>query len=78
MDAHRETLRTEHKLSRLNTRGDGCLVEQGPAVLPLNGKGGSPLKLANRHPSAKEVNMNLFNYRQNLHKETLKLEHKAE
>ena len=43
--------------------------------MPLAGKGGSPLKLANRKPSAEKVNMNLYNFRANLHKESLKLEH---
>jgi hypothetical protein len=40
--------------------------------VPLHGKGGSPIKL--KKHSVQEKSLNLYDYRQNLHKETLKLE----
>jgi len=60
IQAHHETINTENKLERLKTKNESCLPESGPAIIPLHGKGGSPVKLANRRPSAKEINMNLY------------------
>lgn len=67
-----ETIKTEGRLERLKTKNEGCLPEQGPAVVPLHGKGGSPIRL--KKHSVEEKSLNLYDYRQNLHKETLKLE----
>jgi len=75
IDAHKETGLTENKLDYIKSKADYCLPEQGPAIVPLVGKGGSPIKLADRKPTKETNSLSLFNYRGNLHKETLNLKH---
>ncbi len=65
-----ETAKTEARISALQTKLDFCLPEQGPAVLPLHGKGGSPIKLAVQRSETTDP---LSSYRGNLYKETLNL-----
>ena len=51
VDAVREQTKTEIKLNTFQSRQDYILPNQGPSVLPLAGKGESPLKLAREDES---------------------------
>lgn len=59
-------------------RTDHCLPEQGPAIVPLHGKGGSPVRFGDRKVSTTaQPYPSVHSQRLNLHKETLHLDQKT-
>ena len=78
IDALREQNHTELKLKTFQRREDFILPNQGPSVLPLSGKAGSPLKLAaakqrplSKRHSVSDVPKSFEEYRPTHFKETL-------
>lgn len=84
VDRHVDFSRTMTKLASLQQKIDSLLPNQGPAVLPLAGVGGHPIKLALRNYSVdggaskmKDLEkMNLYRFKANQYKETLSLNNK--
>lgn len=77
VDALREQARTELKLTALTNRDCFILPNQGPSVLPLAGKAGSPFILAqqarpkSKRHSVKDVPATFERFRPTQFKETL-------
>ena len=76
--------RTMTKLASLQKKVENLLPNQGPAVLPLAGVGGHPIKLALRNYSVDGgaarledlEKINLYRFKANQYKETLSLSNK--
>jgi hypothetical protein len=84
VDHHIDFSRTMTKLASLQQKVESLLPNQGPAVLPLAGVGGHPIKLALRNHSVDDgaskredlEKMNLYRFKANQFKETLSLNNK--